>query len=131
MNRRSFVFRTLFSAALGIAVRPALSASKRSGDPEEKNNPSSLPRVTDPGEMRGEMLYRKLGSTGESVSAIGLGGSHIGKPVVTEAEATRLIHQAIDRGLTFMDNSWDYNEGQSECAWGMHSQKADTGIRRS
>jgi uncharacterized protein len=118
MNRRNFVFSTLVSAALGTTIRPALSALKRGGDQEEKNDPSSLPRVTDPGEMRGEMLYRKLGSTGESVSAIGLGGSHIGKPAVTEAEATRLIHQAIDRGLTFMDNSWDYNEGQSEMRMG-------------
>ena len=73
MNRRRFVFRTLFSAALGIAVRPALSASKRSGDQAERNDPTPLPRVTDPGEMRGEMLYRELGGTGESVSAIGLG----------------------------------------------------------
>jgi uncharacterized protein len=77
--------------------------------------------------MRGEMLYRKLGSTGESVSAIGLGGSHIGKPTVTEAEANRLIHQAIDRGLTFMDNSWDYNEGQSEMRMG--NALAESGYR--
>jgi hypothetical protein len=93
MNRRIFVFRTLFSAALGIAVRPALSASTRNGNQEQKNDLAPLPRVSDPGEMRGEMLYRKLGNTGETVSAIGLGGSHIGKPAVTEAEATRLIHQ--------------------------------------
>jgi uncharacterized protein len=57
------------------------------------------------------MLYRKFGSTGETVSAIGLGGSHIGKAPLTQAAATRLIHQAIDRGVTFMDNCWDYNEG--------------------
>lgn len=59
------------------------------------------------------MLYRPLGRTGETVSAIGLGGFHIGQ-VKDEGEAIRLIHQAIDRGLTFMDNSWDYNEGRSE-----------------
>ena len=47
-------------------------------------------------------------------SAIGLGGSHIGKPSLTQADATRLIHQAIDRGITFMDNCWAYNEGRSE-----------------
>ena len=73
-----------------------------------------IPRVTEPGELRGEMLYRKFGSTGETVSAIGLGGSHIAKPTLTEAEATKLIHQAIDRGITFMDNCWDYHEGRSE-----------------
>jgi uncharacterized protein len=118
MNRRKFVFRTLVSTALGLTIRPGSAAQKRSSDQEDNSNREPLLQVTDPGEMRGEMLYRKLGSTGESVSAIGLGGSHIGKPAVTEAEATRLIHQAIDRGLTFMDNSWDYNEGQSEIRMG-------------
>ena len=60
------------------------------------------------------MLYRKLGQTGETVSAIGLGGSHIGKAEVSETEGLRIIHEAIDRGITFLDNSWDYNEGRSE-----------------
>ena len=60
------------------------------------------------------MLYRKLGSTGETVSAIGLGGSHIGKGSLTQTDATRLIHQAIDRGIIFRDNCWDYHEGRSE-----------------
>lgn len=60
------------------------------------------------------MLYRPLGRTGETVSAIGLGGSHIAKATVPEAETIRLIHAAVDRGITFLDNSWDYNEGRSE-----------------
>jgi aryl-alcohol dehydrogenase-like predicted oxidoreductase len=60
------------------------------------------------------MQYRTLGRTGEKVSAIGLGGSHIGKPKVDEKEAVRIIRTAIDQGLTFMDNSWDYNQGESE-----------------
>src|SRR5207237_10665963 len=77
-----------------------------------------LLRVKDPGEKRGDMLYRPLGRTGEKVSAIGLGGSHIGKSPVDEAMAVRLIQSAIDRGLTFMDNSWDYNDGQSEMRMG-------------
>ena len=64
------------------------------------------------------MLYRKLGTTGETVSAIGLGGSHIGKPKLTEADSIKLIHEALDRGITFLDNSWDYNEGQSELRMG-------------
>jgi aryl-alcohol dehydrogenase-like predicted oxidoreductase len=64
-------------------------------------------------ERRGDMIYRMLGKTGEKVSAIGLGGSHIGK-VKDELEATRMIRTAIDRGLTFMDNSWDYNDGNGE-----------------
>ena len=57
---------------------------------------------------------RALGSTGERVSAIGLGGWHIGLSHVDESLAIRLVRSAIDRGVDFMDNSWDYNEGASE-----------------
>ena len=60
------------------------------------------------------MQYRILGRTGEKVSAIGLGGSHIGKPEFDQKEAVKIIRTAIDQGLTFMDNSWDYNKGESE-----------------
>lgn len=49
---------------------------------------------------------------------LGLGGSHIGKPALHAREAVKIIRTAIDRGLTFMDNSWDYNEGQSEIRLG-------------
>ena len=65
-----------------------------------------------------DMLYRNLGSTGERVSALGLGGWHIGFPTMTEKEAIGIIQSAIDRGVTFMDNSWDYNEGMSEIRMG-------------
>lgn len=64
------------------------------------------------------MLYRKLGRTGQRVSAIGLGGFHIGQPKLSDDESIRLIRSAIDGGITFMDNSWDYNEGQSEIRMG-------------
>ncbi|HYP13422.1 MAG TPA: aldo/keto reductase [Bryobacteraceae bacterium] len=60
------------------------------------------------------MQFRPFGQTGEQVSAIGLGGWHLGLKHVGEALATRIIHAAIDRGITFMDNCWDYNEGESE-----------------
>lgn len=66
---------------------------------------------------KGEMLYRTLGSTGEQVSLIGLGGFHVGKQK-EEQESITLIRTAIDRGVTFMDNCWDYNEGQSEIRMG-------------
>jgi predicted aldo/keto reductase-like oxidoreductase len=62
---------------------------------------------------KGEMIYRALGRTGEKVSAIGLGGFHIGVPK-EEQESVGLIRSAIDRGITFMDNCWDYHEGESE-----------------
>ena len=64
-------------------------------------------------ERRGDMLYRPLGSTGEIVSAIGLGGFHIGQQA-DEGESIRIIRTAIDRGITFLDNCWDYNGGASE-----------------
>ena len=60
------------------------------------------------------MLYRELGSTGEKVSAIGLGGWHLSLPSVNEELSQRIVREAIDRGITFMDNSWDYNDGVSE-----------------
>ena len=63
---------------------------------------------------RSEMPYRELGSTGEKVSCIGLGGWHIGLKKVDEKLSLRIIRSAIDRGINFMDNSWDYNDGASE-----------------
>src|SRR5579884_3982701 len=65
-----------------------------------------------------DMPYRTLGRTGVKVSCIGLGGSHIGKPKLSDNESMRLIRGAIDGGITFMDNSWDYNGGQSEIRMG-------------
>lgn len=68
-------------------------------------------------ERSGDMIYRTLGSTGERVSAIGLGGFHLGQ-AGSEAESVRIARSAIDRGLTFMDNCWDYNNGDSEVRMG-------------
>ncbi|HEY0095944.1 MAG TPA: aldo/keto reductase [Archangium sp.] len=60
---------------------------------------------------------RKLGRTGEQVSCIGVGGFHIGTQK-DEAESIRLIRRALDGGINFLDNCWDYNEGQSELRMG-------------
>ena len=65
----------------------------------------------------GEMIYRTLGRTGEKVSAIGLGGFHIGVPK-DEREGIRIVRSAIDRGISFMDNCWDYHDGGSEIRMG-------------
>jgi aryl-alcohol dehydrogenase-like predicted oxidoreductase len=59
------------------------------------------------------MLYRQLGTTGEKVSAIGLGGHHIGRPADPQ-DGIRIVRTAIDRGVTFMDNCWDYQDGEAE-----------------
>ena len=83
-------------------------------DPTSDESVPPIPRVTHSGVRRGEMLYRELGKTGVQVSVIGLGGSHLGQAEVKEEEAIRLIHEGLDRGITFLDNAWDYNEGRSE-----------------
>jgi predicted aldo/keto reductase-like oxidoreductase len=67
---------------------------------------------------RGETLYRVLGRTGERVSAVGLGGWHLGLAHVDEALSVRIVREAIDRGINFLDNSWDYNDGASEIRMG-------------
>src|SRR6202167_3374338 len=59
------------------------------------------------------MIYRKLGRTGERVSAIGLGGFHLGFARDVD-EAVRIVRSAVDRGINFLDNCWDYDDGESE-----------------
>ncbi len=55
---------------------------------------------------------RLLGRTGERVSIVGIGGAHIGAP--EDQEAIAIMHEAIDQGMTFFDNAWDYGDGRSE-----------------
>ncbi len=69
-------------------------------------------------EPSGEVPYRTLGRTGQKVSAIGLGGFHIGKPDLSETESIRIVRTALENGINFLDNSWDYNGGQSEIRMG-------------
>ena len=60
-----------------------------------------------------EIPQRVFGRTGETVSAIGLGGYHLGL-IGSEREAISIVHRAIDAGITFMDNAWEYHDGMSE-----------------
>lgn len=69
------------------------------------------------GESAQGMIYRPFGRTGEKVSAIGLGGHHIGRPKDPQI-GIRLIRTALDNGMNFLDNCWDYNDGQSEIRMG-------------
>jgi predicted aldo/keto reductase-like oxidoreductase len=64
-----------------------------------------------------EIPHRPLGRTGEKVSLLGLGGYHIGVQPDPQ-DSVRLVRAAIDGGITFMDNCWDYNRGQSEIRMG-------------
>lgn len=121
MERREFIAGASAVAALmqskSIKAEQAAAtntAETRGTESNSREAAARIPRVTNPGTMKGEMLYRELGSTGEQVSVIGLGGSHLGKADVQEDEAIRLIHEGLDRGINFLDNSWDYNEGRSE-----------------
>jgi aryl-alcohol dehydrogenase-like predicted oxidoreductase len=97
---------------LGIAVAGVTAARIT---PSFAQDAASLP--SDPSVRKGDMLYRTLGSTGEQVSVLGLGGHHIGRPT-DEQEGIRLVRAALDHGITFMDNSWDYHEGASEIRMG-------------
>jgi aryl-alcohol dehydrogenase-like predicted oxidoreductase len=62
--------------------------------------------------------HRELGHTREKVSAIGLGGWHLALPHVDEPLGIRIVRRAVDEGITFLDNSWDYNDGASEMRMG-------------
>ncbi len=77
-------------------------------------NPRQVPETTI---SRSGVAYRTLGRTGEEVSIVGLGGAHIGMQR-DENDSIRIIRTAIDNGINFMDNSWDYNNGNSEIRMG-------------
>jgi len=125
MKRRDFLRSSvvaLGAASLGPAsslADPTPTPHPAAGNPPGEPNPTgldprSLLRVTDPGERKRDMLYRQLGKTGVKVSLIGMGGAHLGKKPLDEPAAVKLIHAALDRGINFLDNCWDYNKGNSE-----------------
>lgn len=68
------------------------------------------------------MPYRTLGRTGAKVSLVGLGGHHIGRSAVSPEESTRIVRTALDSGINFLDNCWDYNDGVSEERMGVALQ---------
>jgi aryl-alcohol dehydrogenase-like predicted oxidoreductase len=108
------------SAALGAAnvVPSEFAQTSFTSNRQENFSMNQLPLTSSAGTRNGDMLYRTLGRTGDRVSVIGMGGFHIAQHGLSEDESIRLIRSAIDRGITFMDNSWDYNEGQSEIIMG-------------
>jgi len=107
MERRDFI-KSVAAAAMASVAMPGAPGQVQT--PAHRSNPISRP-------MSPDMQYRELGRTGEKVSVIGLGGYHIGKQD-DPAESVGLIRSAIDHGITFMDNCWDYNSGISEVRMG-------------
>jgi aryl-alcohol dehydrogenase-like predicted oxidoreductase len=93
-GRRRFLWWGLGGATAGLAWRHGRARAANDALPE------------------GKMPTRKLGRTGVDVSLVGLGGYHIGQ-AGDEQKAVRIMRAAIDHGINFMDNCWDYNEGRS------------------
>ena len=120
MARRKSLKSAVHGDPLAAAANPAGGAAALDA--------RDLPRVTDAGERRGDMLYRTLGHTGERVSLIGLGGAHLSRKPMNEDSAIRMVQQALDRGINFLDNSWDYGHGNSE-KW-MGTALAQGGYRK-
>ncbi|MBB5331349.1 aldo/keto reductase [Tunturiibacter gelidoferens] len=103
MERRDFL-KTATAASVSAAI--PLNAQTSPPPTQTTKRPESP-----------DMIYRELGTTGERVSAIGMGGYHLGKQK-DSAESIQLLHAGIDRGITFLDNCWDYNDGISEVRMG-------------
>jgi aryl-alcohol dehydrogenase-like predicted oxidoreductase len=105
MKRRDFLGAMTATAAATL-VSSHLSSAEPVTDLER-------PKET----LRGDMRYRQLGSTKEEVSLIGLGGHHIGRQK-DQKDSIKIIRAAIDAGVNFMDNCWDYHDGGSEIRMG-------------
>jgi predicted aldo/keto reductase-like oxidoreductase len=67
---------------------------------------------------KGDIPRRTLGRTGEKVSIVGIGGYHLGQHGVSSEDAIRIVRKALDEGVNFLDNCWDYNGGESEVRMG-------------
>jgi len=112
MKRREFLKVMTVTAGATAATEGLIEGVEAAPEPGRPAEPQRPPET-----VRGDMRYRQLGRTREEVSLIGLGGYHIGKQK-DEAESIRIIRSAIDAGVTFMDNSWDYHDGGSEVRMG-------------
>ncbi|HET6325979.1 MAG TPA: aldo/keto reductase [Planctomycetaceae bacterium] len=113
MERRHFLKTVTVATSLSAAAPNFVAAQTAPNSTSNTTGYNVAPDET----VRGEMRYRTLGRTGEKVSAIGLGGFHIGVQP-DEQDSIKIIRTAIDRGITFLDNSWDYHMGGSEVRMG-------------
>ena len=114
MNRRDFIGKASVAAGSLVAAQSVLGENSENSRAKGENESATADLMqTPPTTLEGEMIYRTLGATREKVSAIGMGGFHLSKPQ-TDEEAVKLIRNGIDRGITFIDNCWDYADGVSE-----------------
>src|SRR6202047_165689 len=97
------------------AVAATSAASANSND--EFSSIASAKSAAAPAGDAGNMIYRRFGRTDVHISAIGVGGHHLGD-VPTLDEAVQLIHEALDAGITFFDNAWEYYNGRTETILG-------------
>jgi uncharacterized protein len=124
MDRRDFI-KTVAGVGAAAATGAAGSAEAQSAPAAAFQPAPALNAVPRPGSVTAsipqhpDMKYRALGHTGEAVSLVGLGGFHLAKPgAMTNDEAIRVVHAALDAGINFCDNCWDYNGGESEVRLG-------------
>lgn len=108
MNRRTFFQRSSLAVAGTLLAANPGQAADRESDPkflEEKPHPSGIPR-------------RRFGKSDEWISILGVGGFSIGGEDTPEKEGIAIIQEAIERGVNFMDNAWEYNKHESETRMG-------------
>ncbi len=106
LNRRALL-KSLGIVGAAIAANGAGGLLDAIAREETKSEKAPASQAT------GDVPTRPLGRTGLTVSALCLGGAHLGR-IADDTEAIRLLHEAIDAGITFMDNAWEYNGGRSE-----------------
>src|SRR2546427_98076 len=106
MATRRGVLRGLFGGLFAMASR---GAEKQAGGAPIGSVPKGKYKIPEGARAQ----TRQLGRTGVQVSIVGLGGYHLGLPH-DEQESIRIVRRALDHGMDFLDNCWDYNEGKSE-----------------
>lgn len=96
--------REFFKAGLAAGATVAAGSSVLA---QQRSSPTGIPK-------------RPLGKSGAEVAIIGLGGWHLGQMAKDDGDqaAVKLMHRALDEGITFFDNAWDYHDGYSEAVMG-------------
>jgi len=110
---RSLTRRQILKALTLLGVAPALSGPLAWPRTDAQASTCASDRSPASGIAAGVVPRRPLGRTGVQVSVLTLGGAHLGR-VGSEADAVRIVHEALDAGITFMDNAWEYHNGRSE-----------------